>query len=121
MLLWSDRQIQLLQLYHVLKLTSCKFFFQTPDNFEADFNEIMKREEEESGVHLSCSGGKTSSRVRTSLEEKYAKMSKTTSAPTANGSEEQPSVMEQEQSSSIVECVVVCDMKYLFLLYFTCI
>ena len=102
-------------------LPAVNFFFQTPDNFEADFNEIMKREEEESGVHLSCSGGKTSSRVRTSLEEKYAKMSKTTSASTANGSEEQPSVMEQEQSSSIVECVVVCDMKYLFLLYFTCI
>lgn len=91
---------------NALKVLNDTKMAHTPDNFEADFNEIIKREEEESGVHLSCSGQKASCRVRTSLEEKYAKLSKTTTASSANGSEEQPSAIKQEQSYMIVECVV---------------
>lgn len=90
---------------NALKVLNDTKMAHTPDNFEADFNEIIKREEEESGVHLSCSGQKASCRVRTSLEEKYAKLSKT-AASSANGSEEQPSAIKQEQSYMIVECVV---------------
>lgn len=90
------------------------FLYQTPGNFEADLNEIMKREEEESGLKLSCSGEKTPRRVRTSLEEKYAKLSKTTSvAPSTSATQtgEQQNVMDQQQKALLtVECVVVCTL-----------
>ena len=74
---------------------------QTPDNFEADFNEIIKKEEEESGLHLSSSTEKNPRRVRTSLEEKYAKLSKTAtevSSVPESGKEEQRDANEQQHS-----------------------
>ena len=78
---------------------------QTPDNFEADFNEIIKKEEEESGMHLSSSTEKTPRRVRTSLEEKYAKLSRTatnvSSTPEAK-KEEQHDVNEQQAVITVV-------------------
>ena len=89
------------------------FVFQTPGNFEADFNEIIKQEEEESGLKLSCSDEKTPRRVRTSLEEKYAKLSKTSSvAPTSVTQKEgQQNAVEQQQNEMLtVECVVVCTL-----------
>lgn len=90
------------------------FLLQTPGNFEADFNEIIKREEEESGLKLSCSDEKTPRRVRTSLEEKYAKLSKTSSATpstSATQKEQQQNVVEQQQNDMLtVECVVVCTL-----------
>ena len=75
------------------------FLYQTPDNFEADFNEIIKREEEESGLCLSSSAEKTPRRVRTSLEEKYAKLSKTSTAVSSasvSRIEEQQDAIEQQ-------------------------
>lgn len=74
---------------------------QTPGNFEADFNEIIKKEEEESGLHLSSSTEKTPRRVRTSLEEKYARLSKTAtevSSVPVSIKEEQSDVNEQQNS-----------------------
>lgn len=81
---------------------------QTPDNFEADFNEIIKREEEESGVQLSSSTEKTPRRVRTSLEEKYAQLSKTAvvvPATTTSRLEESQDLLEQH--SAVVTVVSV--------------
>ena len=90
------------------------FLYQTPGNFEADFNEIIKREEEESGLKLSCSDEKAQRRVRTSLEEKYSKLSKATSVPpstSATQTEVQQNQVEQQQNAMLtVECVVVCTM-----------
>lgn len=48
----------------------------------------MKREEEESGVYLFCSGGKIFFRVRIFFEEKYVKMSKIILVFIVNGLEE---------------------------------
>ncbi|KAK2551854.1 Myb-related protein B [Acropora cervicornis] len=78
----------------------------TPDNFEADVNEIIKREEEESGVQLSSSVEKTPRRVRTSLEEKYAQLSKTAVVvPSATTSrlEESQDLLEQHSAVVTVE------------------
>lgn len=81
---------------------------KTPDNFEADFNEIIKREEEESGVQLSSSVEKTPRRVRTSLEEKYAQLSKTAVVvPSATTSRLEESQDLLEQQSPVVTVVSV--------------
>ena len=65
-------------------------------------------------MQLSCSDEKTPRRVRTSLEEKYAKLSKTASvvpSASANRTEDQQHAMEKQQNSLItVECVVVCTL-----------
>lgn len=46
---------------------------QTPSHFEEDFSEIIKREEEESGLKIAYSESKKSfgRNVRTSLDDKY--------------------------------------------------
>ena len=96
------------------------FLCQTPDNFEADFNEIIKREEEESGVHLSSSTEKTPRRVRTSLEEKYAKMSKTATAvpsASANRTEEEQDASEQQNSVITVVGAMFDIILPIFLMY----
>lgn len=85
--------------------------YQTPDNFEADFNEIIKREEEESGVHLMSATEKTPRRVRTSLEEKYAKLSKpATAVPSASTSrmEEQQDAVEEHAPVVTVVGAFLC-------------
>lgn len=94
---------------NALKVLNEAKMAHTPGNFEADFNEIIKQEEEESGLKLSCSDEKTPRRVRTSLEEKYAKLSKTSSvAPTSVTQKEgQQNAVEQQQNEMLtVECVV---------------
>ncbi|KAL9979730.1 hypothetical protein ACROYT_G017437 [Oculina patagonica] len=57
---------------NALKVLNEAKMAHTPDNFEADFNEIIKRDQEESGLQLSCSNEKTPRRedsgvVRTSV------------------------------------------------------
>ena len=75
---------------------------------EADFNEIIKREEEESGLQLSSSAEKTPRRVRTSLEEKYAQLSKTAVAvPSATNSRLEESQDLLEQHNAVVTVVSV--------------
>lgn len=58
---YSDGNEKLHPPFHATRLS----IFQTPAYLQEDFSEIMKQEEEDSGVHISS--------VRTSLEEKYRK------------------------------------------------
>ncbi|XP_068722380.1 myb-related protein A-like isoform X2 [Montipora capricornis] len=91
---------------NALKVLNETKMAHTPDNFEADFNEIIKREEEESGLQLSTSAEKTPRRVRTSLEVKYAQLSKTaTAAPSASSSrlDESQDVVDQHNAVITVE------------------
>lgn len=91
---------------NALKVLNETKLAHTPGNFEADFNEIIKKEEEESGLHLSSSTEKTPRRVRTSLEEKYARLSKTAtevSSVPVSIKEEQSDVNEQQNSIITVE------------------
>ncbi|KAM7440818.1 Myb-related protein A [Porites harrisoni] len=91
---------------NALKVLNETKLAHTPGNFEADFNEIIKKEEEESGLHLSSSTEKTPRRVRTSLEEKYARLSKTVtevSSVPVSIKEEQSDVNEQQNSIITVE------------------
>lgn len=91
---------------NALKVLNETKMAHTPDNYEADFNEIIKREEEESGVQLSSSVEKTPRRVRTSLEEKYAQLSKTAVVvPSATTSrlEESQDLLEQQSPVVTVE------------------
>lgn len=91
---------------NALKVLNEAKMAHTPDNFEADFNEIIKREEEESGLCLSSSAEKTPRRVRTSLEEKYAKLSKTSTAVSSasvSRIEEQQDAIEQQNPVITVE------------------
>ena len=63
---------------------------------------------------MSCSDEKTPRRVRTSLEEKYAKLSKTSSlvpSTSATQKEGQQNAVEEQQNEMLtVECVVVCTL-----------